>query len=262
MAATDPERDPPMPTDVTAAAHALLEARRTRQWLSALPEGARPQNAAEVVEIQALVAAQLGPIAGWKVGAASPTAEPSGVPLHARNLRFDATPYAAADFNVTAIEAEVGYRLGADLPPRETPYTREAVLAAVETMHATIEIVDTRFTALHVTDPLSHTADQANHGALVVGPAVEDWRGIEPTKLPVTLRFNGEVAVQHVGGNTAGDPVRLLLWLANGGAHRYGGLKAGMVITTGSCTGLLHVPAGTAVQAVFDGFGSVETTIA
>ncbi|MCQ4162628.1 fumarylacetoacetate hydrolase family protein [Roseomonas sp. GC11] len=251
-----------MATDYAAAAHALLEARRTRQWLSALPEGARPQTPEEVVEIQALVAAQLGPIAGWKVGAPSPEGTPSGVPLHERDLRFDATPYAASDFNVTAIEAEVGYRLGADLPPRATPYTREEVLAAVATLHPTIEVVDTRFTALGVSEPLSHTADQANHGALVVGPAVADWHGIEPPKLPVTLSFNGKVAVQHVGGNAAGDPVRLLLWLANGGAHRYGGLKAGMVITTGSCTGLLHVPAGTAVKAVFEGFGTVETTIA
>lgn len=255
-----------MATDLAAAAAALLEARRSRQWLRELPAGARPQTAEEVAEIQALVAAGLaeaglGPIAGWKVGAANPQAEPSGVPLHAGQLRFDATPYAAAEFNLTGIEAEIGYRLAADLPPREAPYSREEVLAAIATLHPTIELVDSRFERLAITDPLSHAADQVNHGGLVVGPAVQDWQAIDPPNTPVRLTFNGKVAVEHVGGNSAGEPIRLIQWLANGGAKRFGGLKAGMVITTGSCTGLLLVPAGTEVRAEFTGVGVVETSI-
>ncbi|MFZ6764728.1 2-keto-4-pentenoate hydratase [Pseudoroseomonas sp. WGS1072] len=247
-------------TAAAAAAAALLEARRSRNWLEALPEGAQPASMEDVFAIHALVAEALGPIAGFKVGAASPTADPSGAPLHERNLRFDATPYAAADFNITRIEAEIGYRLGADLPPREAPYSREEVLDAIESLHPTIEIVDTRFVSLG-RDPLSHTADQASHGALVVGPAVMDWRHIDPPALPVKLTFNDRVVVEQVGGNSAGEPIRLIQWLANKGAHRYGGLKAGMVITTGSCTGMPAVEAGSRVRAEFAGVGAVETAI-
>ena len=143
---------------------------------------------------------------------------------------------------------------------RDAPYSREEVLDAIESLHPTLEVVDTRFTALDQ-DPLSHMADQTSHGALVVGPAVADWRGIHPPALPVRLSFNGTVAVEHVGGNTAGDPIRLLVWLANEGARRQGGLKAGMVVTTGSCTGNILVPAGTRVRAEFTGVGAVETAI-
>jgi len=250
-----------MPTNITVAAAALLEARRNRAWLTELPAGGRPGTMEEVYAIQAAVAAEMGPIEGFKVGAPSPEAEPSCAPLNARNLRFDSAPFAAADFNVTGIEAEIGYRLGADLPPREAPYTREEVMAAIATLHPTIEIVDTRFTGLGVTDALSHAADQINHGALVVGPAVADWRHIDPPALPVRLTFNGEVAAEHTGGNAAGEPIRLIQWLANNGARRFGGLRAGMVITTGSCTGLLLVPPGTAVRAEFIGAGAVETAI-
>ncbi|HWX46462.1 MAG TPA: fumarylacetoacetate hydrolase family protein [Roseomonas sp.] len=249
-----------MAIDAAAAAAALLEARRSRRWLEALPEGARPADMEDVYAIQALVAAELGPIAGWKVGAASPTAEPGCAPLHAQNLRFDATPFRAAEFNITGIEAEIGYRLGADLPPRDAPYSREEVMAAIATMHPTIEIVDTRFVRLGL-DPLSHSADQTSHGALVVGPALAYWQRIAPPGVPVRLSFNGTVAVEHVGGNSAGEPIRLVQWLANTGARRYGGLKAGMVITTGSCTGNILVSAGTKVRAEFQGVGVVETEI-
>lgn len=250
-----------MATDLAAAAAALLEARRSRQWLTALPEGARPTTQAEAVAIQALVAEALGPVGGWKVGAATPQSTPSGAPLYASNLRFGSEPFAAADFNITGIEAEIGFRLGADLPPRAEPYSREEVMAAVASLHPTIEIVDTRFTALNGTDPLSHVADQVNHGALVVGPALEAWRHIDPPNEPVRLTFNDEVTVEHVGGNTAGEPIRLLQWLANEGARGFGGLKAGMVVTTGSCTGLLLVPPGTRVRASFRNAGTVETAI-
>lgn len=250
-----------MATDLAAAAAALLEARRSRQWLTALPEGARPATQEEAVAIQALVAEALGPVGGWKVGAATPEATPSCAPLYASNLRFNSAPFAADEFNITGIEAEIGFRMGADLPPRDEPYSREEVMAAVASLHPTIEIVDTRFTALNSTEPLSHVADQVNHGALVVGPGLESWRHIDPPNEPVRLTFNGKVAVEHVGGNTAGEPIRLLQWLANEGARRFGGLKAGMVITTGSCTGLLLVPPGTRVRAVFRNAGTVETEI-
>lgn len=249
-----------MATNIAVAAQALLQARRSRQWLDALPEEGRPHSLEDVAAIQAAVAAELGPVAGWKVGAASPEAEPAGAPLHAATLRWDNTPFDAAEFNLIGIEAEIGYRLGADLPPRETPYTREEVLAAIATLHPTIEVVDSRFKAMGP-DKLSHAADQGSHGALVIGPAVTEWRHITPPALPVRFSFNGQVVVEHVGGNSAGEPIRLLQWLANKGARAHGGLKAGMVITTGSCTGMLMVQPGIRARAEFAGVGAVETAV-
>jgi 2-keto-4-pentenoate hydratase len=250
-----------MATNIAAAAEALLRARRDRAWIEALPEGARPADAAEVAAIQRLVAQGRGPVGGWKVGAANPQAEPGAAPLNVVDLHLTPEPLSASRFNVTGVEAEIAYMLGRDLPPREAPYSREEVLDAVESLHPVIEIVDTRFTRLKVADPLSHNADQVNHGALVVGPALADWRGIDPVNQPVRLLFNGQVVMEHVGGNTAGDPVRLLQWLADTGARAYGGLAAGMIITTGSCTGLEMVEPGTRILAEFPGLGSVETAV-
>lgn len=250
-----------MATDIAAAAEALLKARRDRIWLEALPEGARPATAAEAAAIQQRVAEARGPIGGWKVGAANPQAEPGAGPLNTVDLILTPGSVPASRFNVVGIEAEIAYLLGRDLPPRDTPYSREEVLDAVQSVHPVIELVDTRFTRLGVTDPLSHTADQVNHGALVVGPALADWRRIDPVNQPVRLSFNDKVVVEHVGGNTAGDPIRLLQWLANTGARAYGGLSNGMIVTTGSCTGLLMIEAGTRVKAEFPGLGAVEIAV-
>jgi 2-keto-4-pentenoate hydratase len=250
-----------MPTDIAAAAEALLRARKESAWLKELPEGSRPQTQAEANAILQQVAEARGPIGGWKVGAADPQATPGAAPLNAVDLQMMPGPLPASRFNVIGVEAEIAYLLGRDLPPRDAPYTREEVLDAVDSLHPVIELVDTRFTRLKGTDPLSHAADQMNHGALVIGPALVDWRGIDPQNQPVRLSFDGKTVLEHVGGNTAGDPVRLLQWLADTGARAYGGLSAGMVITTGSCTGLLMIEPGTRVMAEFPGLGSIETSV-
>ena len=72
-------------TDPRAATEALLQARRSRDWIAVLPDGARPQDEAEAYAIQDAVAAALAPeqggIAAWKVGAANPEAPPFAAPI-------------------------------------------------------------------------------------------------------------------------------------------------------------------------------------
>lgn len=251
-----------MATDILTATLTLLAARKDRSWLSALPEGARPQTMAEAYAVQQAVAAHLGPIVGWKVGAPSPSATPQGAPLHEETLFRDGALIPAATFNVIGVEGEVGYVLGRDLPPREAPYHAEEVLDAIATMHPMIEIADTRFTSLSATEKLSHFADQSGHGALILGPGIAHWRHLEPVSLPVKVVLNGEVTVEKVGGNSAGDPIRLIQWLADEGAVPYGGLKAGQVITTGSCTGCPVHDAPLSISVGFEGLGTVTAKVA
>ncbi|GJD48987.1 2-keto-4-pentenoate hydratase [Methylobacterium crusticola] len=247
--------------DPAAAAAALLAARRTGARLAALPEPGRPATEAEAYAVQDAVARQLGPVVAWKVGAPSATAAPARAPLHADTV-FTTGTLPAAMFHVIGAEAEIGYRLARDLPPGNGPYDREAVLAAVASMHPMIEIADTRFATFGTADPFSQRADQQNHGALVIGPALADWRGLDPVRLPVRLAVDGRVLHDTVGGNSAVDPVRLLVWLANEGARSLGGLKAGQVVTTGSCTGTDFVTAPARIEAEFPGLGRLALAIA
>jgi 2-keto-4-pentenoate hydratase len=246
--------------DYEGAALALLNARRTRLWLEALPPGGRPNNEIDAYAIQDLVAQQLGPVIAWKVGSAAPQSQPHRAPIHAETLR-EGGRLSADMLHVIGVEAEIAYRFARDLPPRAALYTREDVLGAIATMHPAIEIVDTRFVALSSVGPLCQRADQQNHGALAIGSGLRTWLDIDPLRQPVRLTINGELAVDRIGGNSAGDPLRLLEWLANHGARSLGGLRAGQVVTTGSCTGTIFVEGSTRVSADFPGLGAIELDI-
>ena len=131
------------------------------------------------------------------------------------------------------VEAELVYRFTSTLVARQQPYEDEEVLEAIGSVHAAIEIVDTRFAVWNSVERLAQVADQMNHGALITGSGRSDWREIDPVNEPVSLSIDGKPAFETVGGNSAGDPLRMLVWLANTGARSLGGIKAGDLITTG-----------------------------
>lgn len=247
---------------VSEAAAALLAARRDNRPLEALPPAATPADKAGAYAIQTEVARRIGPVTAWKVGASAPDAEPSSAPIHAETLFFEVDTLPAGMFRVIGIEAEIAYRLKSDLPARDEPWTREEVLDAVGSVHPAFEICDTRFATYGSQGAFASLADQANHGALIVGPATADWRGVDPVNQPLTLDIDGERRIDVVGGNKAGDPIRLLAWLANVGAKPFGGLHAGDTVTTGSCTGTLFIQPGSRAVADFPGLGRIALTVA
>ncbi|MGQ0730834.1 2-keto-4-pentenoate hydratase [Acidovorax sp.] len=251
----------PTALDPVASAAVITQARegRTPRPLD-FPAGLRPRDAAEAYAVQDAVVRARGDIAGWKVGAASPQAQPARAALTRDSVwaaaAGEVVALPAAGFAVMGVEAELVYEFGADLPARATPYSAAEVLAAVVSVRAAIEVCDTRFAAWAQQGEWSRLADQACHGALIVGTGTNDVAAVQPLAQAVTLSVNGAVAVQHATwGNPAGDPLRLLVWLANEGARSLGGLRAGQWVTTGSCTGTVLVAPGTEVVADFPGLG-------
>src|SRR5271163_1440590 len=121
------------PDNLKRAAALLLDARRTRRWLRALPEECRPADIAEAHAIQRLVFAELGPAAAaWKVGAGSPDATPACAAIAEATLYGDGAVLPSSSFNLVGVEAEIAYRLGRDLPPRAEPYSLDEVKQAIE----------------------------------------------------------------------------------------------------------------------------------
>ncbi len=76
------------------------------------------------------------------------------------------------------------------------------------------------------------------------------------------LAVDGSVRVERTGSNTSGDFFRLLVWMANGGAPRTGGLRRGQWITTGSWTGNTPAASGSSVDAEFSTAGRVNVRFA
>ncbi len=251
-----------MADKIDRIARLFVEARRPGGAL-VVPE---PEEAlatvADAYAVQARVVRDLGPVGAWKVGAASPTAEPVRAPILAATIHASPAALPARGFNVIGIEAEIAYRLGADLPPRDRPYAPEEVAAAIEGMLPTIELVDTRLADHAAAPPLWKLADNQINGGLVTGALATDWRRFDPRSQPVRLEVDGHRVAEGRGGNTAGDPFRLLVWLADSCGAHCGGLRRGQIVTTGSLTGLRFVSPGAKVRAMLEGLGEVAVTLA
>lgn len=248
----------PMAAAMSTAAELLLAARQNGRRLAMLPDEVRPRTVGDAYAIQDAVASKLGAIGGWKVGAKSASAEPTCAPLPATLILRSPQRFAAGRFAHNGIEAELAFTVSQDLLPRPQPYCVADVKAAVGTVHAAIEIVDSRFEHLSAVDPLSVLADFQSNGALVVGNGLALPHTFESSTQEVALDIDGIRVVESRGSNPAGEVLSLLVWLANHAATRNGGLRRGDIITTGSWTGMRFVGSGTRVEAAFAGIGGVD----
>jgi 2-keto-4-pentenoate hydratase len=240
------------------AARLLLEVRATGARLPELPADARPADAADAYRIQDAVVRALGPIVAWKVGAKSPEAEPTCAPISAASLHTSPASFAPGTFSLYGIEGELAFAFACDLPPREEAYGARDIVDAVASVHPVIEVVESRYVDPQAVDALSLLADSVSHGALVVGPAIALPADLDVREQTVELDIGGERVTTDRGSNPAGDPLRLLAWLANHAAARCGGLKNGDVVTTGSWTGLKIAPQAAVVVACFPGIGAAR----
>ncbi len=242
------------------AANRLLDARRTATPMTDLPAELMPADQTEAYAVQDIVAAAYGEIGGWKVGAPTPDATPTFAPMPVAWI----VPSGAAlgTHRYRGLEAEIAFLLGHDLPPRATPYTSDEVLAAIISCHPGIEVLESGLTDPAVATRLALIADLQMHGGFVYGPAVLGWHSLDFSTEQVTLAIDGVIRVERTGSNTSGNLLRLLPWLANEGAARTGGLKAGQWITTGSWTGNLQGLNSSTVDVHFAHAGSVNLRFA
>jgi len=252
--------DPATQPAVRQAAELLVAARRNRQQLDGLPAALQPASDIAAFAIQDAVMALLGERAGgWKV-ATPPGGPATCAPLFASLVHPSPLSIAASEVPMLGVEAEIAVRLGRDLPPRDRPYDRADVEAAIDGVCPAIEIVHTRLKQFLKAAPFDKLADNVGNGAFVYGAPVADWRKLDLAALRVRLELGGKTLVDKVGGCPSGDPIVAVVWLANHLTGRDGGLKAGQIVTTGSCVGMPFAQPGDTAVATFDGLGTVRVT--
>jgi 2-keto-4-pentenoate hydratase len=245
--------------ELIEAANLLMDARRTMTLIADLPTTLKPTSMDEAYFVNAILAEVYGEVGGWKIGAMGLEDTPIFAPLPKAWIVPSGALLSKASCKYRGIEAEIAFMLGEDLPPREIPYSREEVLAAVASCHPVIEELESA-----LLDPglpevkLSKDADLQMHGALVYGPAFAGWRDCDFSKERVTLAVEGVVRADRVGSNASGDLLGLLPSLANRGAKWTCGLKAGQWITTGNWTGKINGLSGSDVDVLFEHVGRVE----
>jgi 2-keto-4-pentenoate hydratase len=220
--------------------------------------GIVPADRAGAYAIQDATLAAIGPIAGWKVGAKGPQAEPHCAPLPASGLHASGVTFTGPAWRWRCVEVEVAFRLGRDLNPQGKLLAPDEVAEAFDAVLPVIEVVESRLMDGQAADPLAQLADLQCHGALVLGsPSALSPAQVDLREAEASLSFGTTSAAHTHGGNPAQDVWRLLSWLALHCASRGQPLRAGQIVTTGSCTGLLTAPMDTAVRGEIAGAGAV-----
>jgi 2-keto-4-pentenoate hydratase len=135
-------------------------------------------------------------------------------------------------------------------------------MAAVEALHIAIEVPDSRYEDYAVVGAPQLIADNACACWFVLGPPVEtNWRDIDLAQHEVRGYRNDTVAATGRGANVLGDPRVALVWIVNERRQFGGGLRAGHIVTTGTCIVPIAVAPGDRVRMDFGVFGSVEVEL-
>jgi 2-keto-4-pentenoate hydratase len=246
--------------DAGSAAQRLLRAHKGSA-LVPWPEAAAPDTDGAYI-VQDTVARALGNVGGWKVGAAGPAAEPGCAPLPAVGIFQSGASLLGPPWRMRGVEVEVAIRLGRDLVPQPDeagPLSTTRIFEAIDTVLPAVEVIESRLADWRDSTPLAQLADLQNHGGLVLGsPSPIDPRDIDLRTVEAYLAFDGQPVASTRGANAAADIWRLVGWLAWHCARRGAPLRAGQLITTGSCSGMLFAPEGALVQAQLAGIGQVE----
>lgn len=253
-----------MSDPVSELAARLISARRTRSRFHSSCIGQALPDMRAAYAVQDTVQAAMWPASGrprcWKVGAASRDALPTAAPLPDPLVHENGAALPASDFQMIGIEVELAVRLARDLAPRSGAFTAGDIAAAIGTVHAAIEVVDTRIEDWQSAPALLKLADHQLNGAFVLGTGIQTWRDIELAQQEAVLTVNGVERARQCGSHPLGDPLAALPWLAAHAVRRTGGLRAGDVITTGTWLGIVQVAAGDSVTATFPEIGTVSVS--
>lgn len=249
----------------TELARLLADLRREGRQQSGLDPRLVPPDKDTAYRVAGLVAEELGwPVVGWKIAAFKDEMQKAlrtDSPIWGRTYFVKATPYEVRHAILSSPIPEVEYqvKLGADLPARSKPYTRDEVADAVASLHPGLELAECRFVHDAVFPPLpAILADGAGCGTIIYGPPIEDWRRRDIVNQEVSLVINGRVRRRGTAAAALGHPLDPVTWLANE-LSRFGlGLKAGQIVSSGTLTGMLAPKPGETHVADFGPLGSVS----
>lgn len=149
-------------------------------------------------------------------------------------------------------EAEIAFVLGSDiLSPGTTP---EQVAAAVASVHAAIEIVDSRIADWKITFA-DTVADNGSSAFFVLAGNGLPLAGLDLEGAAMDMTFDGEVVSTGIGAAALGNPLNAAAWLAQTLAERGEPLKAGDILLAGALGPMVALRPGVRVTAKIAGIG-------
>jgi 2-keto-4-pentenoate hydratase len=255
------------------AAALLWDCAESGRFIDGLADDIRPTTRSEGYAVQAQWPIVSGErVVGWKIAATSQAGrEHIGVsgPLAGRILNSrvyaDGSEVPSLGNGMRVAEPEFGFAMARDLAPRGSAYTVDEVLDAVDCVFPSIELPSSRFADFVRAGEGQLLADNACAGRFVFGAR----RRVKGPQLDLgrhevrgTVERNGTTVLERLGTGTAvlGDPRAALAWLVNE-VNRLGlTLRAGHVVSTGTCMVPMPIEPGDIVRADYGALGRVALT--
>jgi 2-keto-4-pentenoate hydratase len=156
-------------------------------------------------------------------------------------------------------EAEIAFVLGSDLPSAQS--SPADVAGAVATVHAAIEIVDSRIADWKITFA-DTVADNGSSAFFVLADAGLPLAGLDLEGAQMAMTVNGEVTSTGIGAAALGNPLNAAAWLARTLAERGEPLKAGDILLAGALGPMVTLKAGDEVRTEISGIGACSFTFA
>lgn len=253
-----------------AAAEILLKNWQAQTRIDALPGECLPGSRSDGYAVAGRLAELSGDeTAGWKIAATSEAGQrhinvdgPLIGRILSKRLKLPGEAVPLGDNIMKVAEAEFAFRFARSLPPRSGAYSYDDAMAAVASLHLSIEIPDSRYDDFTKVGAPSLIADTACASWLTVGPAVDNaWRGIDLSQHVVKGYRNGAQVAEGSGKAVLGDPRQAMTWFVNECASYCGGVKAGQFVTTGTCIVPMAIAPGDAVSIDYGTLGRLELTI-
>jgi 2-keto-4-pentenoate hydratase len=217
---------------------------------------------------QALIARRLesgDQVIGYKAALTSKAMqEKEGIPepllgtLLLSRLKDEGAPIALRGFLRATLEPEIGMILGRDLAgPGVTP---QAAWSAVSGFCAAAELGDMRSAGKR---SIQHAiACNTFNGGYVFGGRVHAPSGIDLRTEGMVLAKNGIHQASATAAEVLGNPIHAVAFIANKLGELGLGLKAGMVLLTGSIVSSIPIASGDTVQIRFSTLGDLTMRFA
>lgn len=207
-------------------------------------------------------------INGFKIGATSDTTmsmlgldKPFYGPLYQEFTRRQGGDIPVHTAHGPQVETEFVVAIGKDLPGNGNR-TIDEVRDVIAWVAGGFEIIGTRMKTVPEKRGFCAIADFGANLDFMVGDPVDNWQGLDLNNHPVVLFANDK---QVIEGNSnmslAGNPIGMVAWLLNQPRFQQRGLRAGDMISCGTCTGVYPVAPGDILRAEFGELGTLTATI-
>jgi 2-oxo-3-hexenedioate decarboxylase len=152
------------------------------------------------------------------------------------------------------VEPEIAFVMGADLVGPGA--TADDARAAVATVHAGIEVIDSRYRDFdfRLADVV---ADNASSARFVIDPVGLDPAGLDLVAEAVALSIDGGNPATATGAAVMGDPYAALALAANDLAGRADRIRAGEIVLSGALTDARTILPGQIASVAFTRLGSL-----